>query len=276
MNYHRSTKIAFSLFLICTPFVSGCSQISNPDINNQIGFIVCDSTKIQEEEEDKSINPKQIHKGEIWFALNRRTSELYSYDLNNDSFIPYNYWSVKDFSRIGEERVNRLFKVTSEIKGNILTVKDKELVPKDSSHEIINTPLLATTRIDLSSMIGSVDYEDSSLLDLSLKCDLKNEEEISFKVSGRNKFLFTLFNLRDIESDLSKKNVKDISSKDIKQMYSLVGGVKKYKNLMSWASSNLSEQEISQFDNIISKGNLNQIELAIKRLNKYYLYSISK
>ena len=59
-------------------------------------------------------------------------------------------------------------------------------------------------------------------------------------------------------------------------MYSLVGGEKKYKNLMSWASINLSEQEILQFDNIISKGNLNQIELAIKRLNKYYLYSISK
>ena len=276
MKDSRTAKIALSLFLMGTPFVSGCSQISNPDFNNQIKFIVCDSTKIQEGKDSESINLKQIHKGEVWFALNKRTSELYSYDVNNDVFIPYNYWSVKDFSGIGEKRVNRLFKVTSKIKGNILTVKDKELVPKDSSHEIINTPLLATTNINLSSMIGSVYYEDNSLLDLSLTCDLKNKEEISSKVSGRNKFIFTQLNLSNIEIDESKKGVKDISEMELKQMYSLAGGEKKYNNLMSWASTNLSKEEILHFDNIMNYGNLNQITLAIKRLNKYYLYSISK
>ena len=122
MNYHRTTKIAFSLFLIGSPFVSGCSQISNPDINNQIGFIVCDSTKIQEEEEDKSINPKQTHKGEIWFALNRRTSN----SIHMILIMTHLFHIITGVKIFGNwRRVHRLFKVTSEIKGILSQLKIK-------------------------------------------------------------------------------------------------------------------------------------------------------
>jgi len=62
----------------------------------------------------------------------------------------------------------------------------------------------------------------------------------------------------------------DVNQSDIDSIYKSVGGEQQYKNLMSWAADNLSQDSINSFDNLINTGDRNSIQLAVNGLVAQY------
>jgi hypothetical protein len=58
-----------------------------------------------------------------------------------------------------------------------------------------------------------------------------------------------------------------IVEKQAEAIYSTVGGREAYGRMVSWASDNLSKDEIAAFNAVVSKGDLNQINLAVAGIN---------
>ena len=56
----------------------------------------------------------------------------------------------------------------------------------------------------------------------------------------------------------------------VTQLKSIVGGDANYKNMTDWAASNLTEQEISMFDQVMDSGNPNAAYFAINSLAQRY------
>ena len=61
-----------------------------------------------------------------------------------------------------------------------------------------------------------------------------------------------------------------IAQTDINSIYQSVGGEQKYRNLMNWASQNLSQDSINSFDNLVNTGDANSIQLAVNGLVAQY------
>ena len=57
-------------------------------------------------------------------------------------------------------------------------------------------------------------------------------------------------------------DVPDLTQGDINAVHNSVGGVSEYKNLMTWASENISDSDRKGFDDLVSTGNLGAIRLA--------------
>ena len=62
----------------------------------------------------------------------------------------------------------------------------------------------------------------------------------------------------------------DVNQSDIDSIYKSVGGEQQYKNLMSWAADNLSQDSINSFDNLVNTGDRNSIQLAVNGLIAQY------
>jgi len=57
---------------------------------------------------------------------------------------------------------------------------------------------------------------------------------------------------------------------DADYIYDLVGGQEHYQSMLNWASNNLSEDQIEQFDAIIDEGNMADVEEAVQWLYEQY------
>ena len=62
----------------------------------------------------------------------------------------------------------------------------------------------------------------------------------------------------------------ELSDAEINQVQNFVGGAEKYQELVSWASENFSEEEITAFDSVVETGNIPAIKLAIQALQYRY------
>ena len=47
---------------------------------------------------------------------------------------------------------------------------------------------------------------------------------------------------------------RDFTDNDVKQIHGLVGGADNYKQMMGWATQNLSDQEVNMYDAVMDKG----------------------
>jgi len=63
---------------------------------------------------------------------------------------------------------------------------------------------------------------------------------------------------------------QQVSESDINSIYQSVGGENQYKNLMNWASDNLSQDAQKSFDNIVNNGDPSAIQLAVDGLQAKY------
>lgn len=61
-----------------------------------------------------------------------------------------------------------------------------------------------------------------------------------------------------------------LSDSQINSVYSQVGGESQYKQMIQWAGQNLSQEEISAFDQVMDSGNLPAINLAVRGLQSRY------
>jgi hypothetical protein len=48
---------------------------------------------------------------------------------------------------------------------------------------------------------------------------------------------------------------KEFTEQDVQQIHGLVGGEENYKNMMGWATQNVSEQEVNMYDAVMDLGN---------------------
>ena len=62
----------------------------------------------------------------------------------------------------------------------------------------------------------------------------------------------------------------EISPSDINQIKNSAGGDQAYANIINWAKSNLPQEQISAFDNILDTGSVQAIKLAVSGLKAEY------
>ena len=62
----------------------------------------------------------------------------------------------------------------------------------------------------------------------------------------------------------------EISSSEINQIKNSAGGDQAYANIINWAKSNLPQEQISAFDNILDTGSVQAIKLAVSGLKAEY------
>ena len=62
----------------------------------------------------------------------------------------------------------------------------------------------------------------------------------------------------------------DVSDAQINRIKNSVGGEKEYDSLVNWASTNLPENEINAFDNLVGTGNADAIQLAVTAIKSKY------
>ena len=62
----------------------------------------------------------------------------------------------------------------------------------------------------------------------------------------------------------------DLAQNEIDRIHKAVGGESEYRKLTEWGAKNLTESEIKSFDNVVSTGDPNVIELAVAGLKAKY------
>ena len=63
---------------------------------------------------------------------------------------------------------------------------------------------------------------------------------------------------------------REFPETDVQQIQGLVGGQENYNNLISWASENVSEQEVNMFDAVMEMGNPMAAYFAVQALSLKY------
>ena len=66
----------------------------------------------------------------------------------------------------------------------------------------------------------------------------------------------------------------DFTQENVNQLKNAVGGEAKFNDMITWAGQNLSEQEISMFDDVMERGDANSAFFAVKALSYKYQDSI--
>ena len=64
--------------------------------------------------------------------------------------------------------------------------------------------------------------------------------------------------------------IPELSQTDVKELKGLVGGEKNYSNMLQWAQSNLTEQEINMFDSVMGRGDVASAFFAVNSLAQKY------
>ena len=64
--------------------------------------------------------------------------------------------------------------------------------------------------------------------------------------------------------------IPELSDTDVKELKGLVGGDKNYSNMLQWAQSNLTEQEINMFDSVMGRGDVASAFFAVNSLAQKY------
>ena len=64
--------------------------------------------------------------------------------------------------------------------------------------------------------------------------------------------------------------IPDMSETDVKELKGLVGGDANYSNMLQWAQSNLTEQEINMFDSVMGRGDVASAFFAVNSLAQRY------
>ena len=104
-----------------------------------------------------------------------------------------------------------------------------------------------------SSEKGEISKEMISKLDGMSKQDII-QNFLQFRADAQNKY----------------QAIPDLSETDVKELKGIVGGEQNYSNMLQWAQSNLTEQEIGMFDSVMSNGDINSAFFAVNSLASRY------
>ena len=74
----------------------------------------------------------------------------------------------------------------------------------------------------------------------------------------------------EADTDTDQQAPADLTDSDITSLKNSVGGEEAYDNLTNWAQSNLHQKSIDAFDELVSSGSTDAIQLAITGLKSQY------
>ena len=96
-------------------------------------------------------------------------------------------------------------------------------------------------------------------------------KEMISKLEGMSK-QDIIQNFLQFRADAANKYqaIPDLSQNDVKELKGLVGGDQNYSNMLQWAQSNLTEQEIGMFDAVMGSGDINSAFFAVNSLAQRY------
>ena len=96
-------------------------------------------------------------------------------------------------------------------------------------------------------------------------------KEMIDKLTGMSKqdIIQNFLNFR-AEAANKYQPIPDMSETDVKELKGLVGGDKNYANMLQWAQSNLTEQEINMFDSVMGRGDVASAFFAVNSLAQRY------
>ena len=151
--------------------------------------------------------------------------------------------------------------------------------------------------IELQRKFGSRDQEENTQDDEPPEEETQEDEEESIDYSFLNRLAeeadggeFTQDTLSALEQ-MSASDIADMflayrqespepepayqmSSDDIVEMKGVVGGDQEYGNMISWASQNLSPEEVQVYDSVMDKGDPQAIYFAIQALSYRFKDSV--
>jgi len=104
-----------------------------------------------------------------------------------------------------------------------------------------------------SSEKGEISKETLSKLEGMSKQDII-QNFLQFRADAANKY----------------QAIPDLSQNDVKELKGLVGGEQNYSNMLQWAQTNLTEQEIGMFDAVMGNGDVNSAFFAVNSLAQRY------
>lgn len=94
----------------------------------------------------------------------------------------------------------------------------------------------------------------------------KLSEDVAKQIQGMDPM--EVFNAMQ---NTEQSTTNDLSQSEVNSIYKSVGGEEQYGQLVAWAKNNLSEAEITAYDNLVAEGNLQTINLALQGLNARYI-----
>ena len=69
---------------------------------------------------------------------------------------------------------------------------------------------------------------------------------------------------------IDQSTPKSFTESDINNLQGIAGGNESYKNMMNWAQSNLTEQEVQMYDSIMDSGDANAAYFAVQAISARY------
>ena len=96
-------------------------------------------------------------------------------------------------------------------------------------------------------------------------------KEMIDKLSGMSK-QDIIQNFLQFRADAEGKYeaVSDLSNEQVQGLKNVVGGEQNYANMLQWAQSNLSKQEIDMYDAVMARGDVNSAFFAVNSLAQRY------
>ena len=108
-------------------------------------------------------------------------------------------------------------------------------------------------------------YEQAS----SEKGEISKEMVSKLNDMSKQDIIQSFLNFR-ADAENKYQAIPDMSETDVKELKGLVGGDKNYSNMLQWAQSNLTEQEINMFDSVMGRGDVASAFFAVNSLAQRY------
>ena len=144
-----------------------------------------------------------------------------------------------------------------------------------------NTEELEAAYLELQKKLGSQDEEvedseESEEFDDGGLYDILNAYRETGEISDEAIEAINNMSPADVfalmaDQEASAPQGREMSGEEISAVYQAVGGEQEYNALTSWASENLSDNEIDTYDAMIESGDMGQISFALQAL--YYRYT---
>ena len=103
-----------------------------------------------------------------------------------------------------------------------------------------------------------------------------NEQSLSEETIGKlsdmdsKELLSAYLEVQKNQPEQQEAEVPDLRESEINSVRNSVGGEAEYNKIISWASDNLSQEDIQSFDSLVSTGNVGAIKLAVNGLKAQY------
>ena len=103
-----------------------------------------------------------------------------------------------------------------------------------------------------------------------------NEQSLSEETIGKlssmdsKELLAAYLEVQKNQPAQQESEVPDLRESEINSVRNSVGGEAEYNKIVSWASENLSQEDIQSFDALVSTGNVGAIKLAVNGLKAQY------